>query len=551
MDDPDLAACFLLSPRLWADATAPPGQPDLPGLDTALAAQLRGLVDPGSLPPLAVTVGLGEGKEVETGTHGAAAVVLVPKVEAPTPAEIARVLAPAILVARLTPAAPDLRCSEPLLALAEALADSGSLALAGLPPTLRPVREWVEPRDAEAALTAFVTDALDSEMHWQRRRASMAEIRQVGGASPQLGAATALLVEAFGDAEAARRRPFDFLLAWQRGFAKGVPTIPRALRRALAGPLTAGVPKEKERSAREDVDELRRDVLERLVSSGAVRPADVTASAGPEVRLAVAARLRARGEAGLCAWLTAGPLPSARTGCRGENEDGGFVFSRPRSDGFEIVWARASGGEVPLLIWPRWVLSPAVAPSGGDLWFVDPLGIWRLALDARTAPRLAASGAFRHLTFAPDGGVACARWPDGHVVVLSDTTVREVAVDGRAGVAWLGQGLVVASDGAKLSVASVQGEVKPGIFALPCGRDLATAPGTIYASVGPPCTIGLVRVALPEHTATQLLTLPDAPLGIVPLPAGGIAFAMGGGLFSWRGEGSPARIGTGLTPGPG
>ena len=551
LENPDLASCFLLQPRLWSEASAPSGRFAGSGLDAALVAQLRGLTDSAALPPLDVTIGGGESKEVEVAVHGAAALVLVPNSEESSPAEVARVLAPAILDARLAPAVPDPRCSEPLLALAEALVDAGSIALAGLPPTLRPVRDWLEVRDADAALSAFVADALDPVTHWQSRRASMAEIRRVGGATPQLGAATALLVEAFGDASVARTHPLDFLLAWQKGLGQGTPQIPRALRRALANPLAAGMPKEKGTAAREDGEELRRDVWERLIASGTATLTDVAPSAGLSVRLEVAAQLRARGEAGLCRWLTAGRLPGVRTGCRGEDEDGGFVFARPRRAGFEVVWKPPAGDEVPLLVWPRWILFPVVAPGSAELWFLDPLGVWRLPLDARTPPRLALPGSFRYLTVAPDGSVACARWPDGPVVVILSTGARELGVNGRAGVAWLGQGLLVASDGESLSLASLQGETRSGVFALPCGRALAMARGGIIASVGRPCGAGLVRVALPERTTTQLLKLPDAPLGVVALPGGALALGTADGLLSWHDDGSLARIGTGLTPGPG
>jgi hypothetical protein len=531
LEDPDLASCYLLSPGLWSSA-APPKQLDEAVLGSSLATQLRGLVDPEPLPLMSITIGTTDGTAVDTVVHGSAAVVLVPKAETPGPAEVARNLAPAILAANIRPATPDLRCAEPLLAVAEALVDSGSLALAALPPTLRPVRDWLEFKDAVPTLTAFATDALDPATHWQSRRASMAGLRQVGGANPQLAAATALLVEAFG-----------------KGNGKEYPPMPRVLRNALAKPLEAGLPKEKEKTDREEVD---RDARARLVGSGAVTLADVAFTSGLPIRLEVAARLRAKGEPGLCEWLTSGQLPRMRTGCRGDGEEGGLVFARPRSGGFEIVWKPPGGDEGVLVVWPRWVLFPVVAPTTGELWLIDSLGVWRVALNARTAPHIAAAGSFRHLAVAPDGAAAaCARWPGGEVVAIQASGVRELAVNGRGGVVWLDIDMLVASDGESLSLASLQGETRPGIFALPCCRGLISTSGGLVAGVSPPCNAGLVRVALTERVATPLLRLPDAPLGMVPIPGGGIALGLAEGLMLWRGEGTAERIGSGLTPGPG
>ena len=551
LEDPDLAACYLLSPGLWSSAEVPPKPFDESALGSALGSQLRGLVATGALPPLSITIAVTEGAVIATTVHGAAAVVLVPKNETPGPAEVARSLAPAILAADVVPAAPDPRCGEPLLAVAESLVDSGSLAIAALPPTLRPVRDWLEPRDAGPALTVFVTEALDPQTHWQSRRAATIRLRQVGGASPQLGAATALLIEAFGDAALARAKPFDFLLAWQKG-GKEYPPMPHILRSALAKPLEAGLPKDKEQTGREDRVEVGRDARARLLATGGLTLAHVPPTSGLPVRLEVAARSRANGEPGLCEWLTAGQLPSLRTGCRSEGEEGGFVFARPRSDGFEIVWKPPGGDEAPLLVWPRWVLFPVVAPSSGELWFCDLRGVWRLPLDGRSAPRLAAAGSFRHLTVAPDGAtVACARWPGGQVVVVQASGVRELAVNGRNGVAWLGADTLVASDGESLSLASLQGESKAGIVPFPCCRALTSTSAGLVAGVSPPCNAGLARVALTERSTTLLLKLPEAPLGIVSLPGGDLVFGLAEGLLRWRGEGAAERIGTGLTPGPG
>jgi hypothetical protein len=60
----------------------------------------------------------------------------------------------------------------------------------------------------------------------------------------------------------------------------------------------------------------------------------------------------------------------------------------------------------------------------------------------------------------------------------------------------------------------------------------------------------LPRVVV-ERVATPLLRLPDAPLGMVPPPGGGLALGLAEGLPLWRGEGTADRIGSRLTPGPG
>ncbi len=549
LDDPDLAACFTISPGMWATATPPTATLDESAIGEALATQLRGLVDARWVPPRSLTVAAGEVGAVTAVVHGDSGLVMVPKAQALETQEVARALAAAVLSASIRPAPPDRRCGEPLLALAEAVADAGSFALAGLPPTLRPVHEWLEPKNAAAALEAMATQALAVETPWHERRAGLARLASAGGASPPFAAAAAFVVETFGDAARARSRPYDLLLAWREGSGKEYPAMPRALRSALARPLEAGLPREKEKGGR---DEVTRDALARLVAQGAFVLTEVPATAGLSLRLEAAAWSRTTGAAGLCAWLAQGQLPAGRTGCRPEGEEGGLVFARPRDGGFEVVSRSAAGDEAPLVVWPRWLLFPVVRPTLGELWFVDAEGVWRLPLDGRAAPRLAAPGAFRHLAPAPEGaGVATARWPGGEVVVIGERGVRPLGVNGRGGIAWLDRDLIVASDGEKLSLASLQGEVRPAIFAVGCCHALAATPGGLTASLTAPCAAGLVRIALPERTVTPLLGLRDGPLGVTPLERGGLAFGNADGLFLWRGETTPQRVGSGLTPGPG
>jgi hypothetical protein len=75
--------------------------------------------------------------------------------------------------------------------------------------------------------------------------------------------------------------------------------------------------------------------------------------------------------------------------------------------------------------------------------------------------------------------------------------------------------------------------------------------GGITAGVSAPCEPGLVRVALTERSTSSLLRLPEGPLGLVAFPGGGLVLGTSEGLWSWRGEGAPERIGAGMTPGPG
>jgi hypothetical protein len=546
---PELAACFLLSPRWWSTAHAPAALPDQATLSRALGVQLQGVMEPTALPPLAVVVATAEQTSLAAVAHGDTALILQPAAETPAAVEIARTLAPVLVVAYTRPALPDPRCGEPLLMIGQAIADAGSLTLASLPPQLRPVRDWLQPKDALFALGSMVNEALDPVTHWQNRRARLRRMGQVGGPSPPLAAAAALVVEAFGDPPRARQRPLDLLLAWQKGSGKGFPPMPRMLRKALEKPLEAGMPKKKETAER---DEVAHGVLARRLAAGPVPLAEVPTIVPLHLRLLAAAQLRAHGGAGLCEWLAPSPLPGLRTGCGSGPEARGIVFSRPAAGDFQVVWQAATGDQALLLTWPRWVLFPHIIPSTGELWFIDSQGVWHLPLDAHTAPQLAAGGSFRHLAAAPDGGaVVAARWPSGQVVVMQPDGTRELGVDGRGGLAFLDSDVLLASDGNTLSLASLEGQVRPDVLALPCCHSLAAARGTITAGVSAPCEPGLLRVGLTERTATPLLKLTDGPLGIVALPSQGYDFGGPEGLWSWSGQGAPQRISAGLTPGPG
>ena len=546
---PELAACFLLSPGWWSTAGEPASLPDATALSKALGAQIHGLMDSGALPPLEVVIAATEGSNAVALVHGDTVLVLVPKAVKPDPPEIARTVAPVLLVAAAKPAPPDPRCSEPLLMIGQAIATAGSLTLAALPPELRPVRDWLEIKDAAPALERLASEALDPDTRWQSRRARLLRTDQVGGPSPPLAAAAALVVEAFGDAALARRKPFDLLLAWQKGSGDGFPPMPRALRNALAKPLEAGMPKESERA---DRDEVTWGAFARRLSAEVVPLADVPSAAPLDLKLLAAAQLRARGGPGLCEWLAASALPRLRTGCRSEGEEGGLVFARPTTGGFEVVWRSLGAEGAPLVTWPRWVLFPQVIPSSGELWFIDGNGVWRLPLDGHAAPQLAAAGSFRHLAISPDGkSVATARWPSGQVLLLRSSGTRELPVTGSGGLAFLEPDVLLASDGTQLSLAAVDGGVRPGVSPSPCCRSLAVTRAGIAAGVSAPCEPGVARIVIAERTMSPLLRLPEGPLGLVAFPAGGLVLGIADGLWSWRGEGAPERIGAGLTPGPG
>jgi hypothetical protein len=549
LESPEVAACFLLSPGVWSTAGQPTSLPSAPLLSTALTEQLRGLLDVAQLPRPELVIATTEASTVSAAAHDATALVLLPKSGGASEVEIARSAAPALLLAATEPAGPDPRCGEPLLVLGQAIATAGSLALAALPPELRPVRDWLDARDAEPPLDALADEALDPETRWQSRRAKLLRMDQVGGPNPRLAASAALVVEAFGDAARARRAPYDLLLAWQKGSGKEFPRLPKALRKALAKPLAAGLDKHSDEA---DRTEVKWEALARRLATEPVPLAQVPADAPLPLRLLAAARLRERGGPGLCEWLTATPLPPLRTGCRGEGEGGGWVFSRPGAGGFEVVWRALGAEDALVLTWPRWVLFPLIVPSSGNLWFVDGRGVWRLPLDAHDAPHLVSAGSFRYLAASPDGAaVATARWPSGQVVVFGASGARELGVSGRGGLAFLDRDVLAASDGTQLSLASIEGEVRAGVAPSPCGHSLAVVPGGIAAGVTAPCEPGVTRIVLADRTASPLVTLPEGPLGLVALPAGGLVLGTAEGLWLWRGDRAPERVGAGVTPGPG
>jgi hypothetical protein len=380
------------------------------------------------------------------------------------------------------------------------------------------------------------------------RRAKLVRFGQEGGATPAVAHAAAYLVEAFGDAGAARRRPLELLRAWQADKTEKFPAMPPALKHALTEPKTAGLPKEPTTA---EIDSRVLRAFQRQLANGRV-PAEPPAAPLPLAdRLLAAALERAQGGGNPCRWITTDVPAPLRTGCRAEGEKPGVVYARPLAVGSDIVARTPEGAEGTLLRWPRWVLFPQLMPDTGELLFVDELGIWSVALDEAAAPRLIAPGGFRHLIVSPDTErSAAARWPSGEVVVLESGGVRSVGVDGRGGLTWVEKDVLLASDGERLALVASGGEVAPWPVTLPCTRALFSA-GGIFATITPPCEGGIVRLSPADGSVARLVTVREGPFSLVVVPDGSIVFGGPDGLWRFAGGDRPERIGAGLTPGRG
>jgi hypothetical protein len=551
LDRPELAACFILSPGWWSSAGRPAALPDLAALAQAVDTQLVGVVEPGTFGTVDLVLATAQDVAPAAIAHGSTALLLYSPTPPASVEDMARVVATALLRPEVSAAPPDSRCSEPLLAVGEALADAGSFCLASLPPSLRPVHDWLDDDDAVAALNHFVKEALDSDTPWAARRARLRQIGSEGRAGPGLANAAARVVEAFGDAPRARHRPLDLLLAWHDDREHRFPHMPPALRRALAKPQRAGLARD---AKPEEKQAIALSELERAVATGELPALPPPSWAPLGLRLQAAAIARGRGTRDACGWLEGVEVPAGlRTGCRSDAKASGVVFARPRAGGgFEVLARNAGGDQGVLLEWPRWVLFPQVAGDRGELLFVDPQGIWSVPLDGHAAPLQLARGDFRNLTVSPDGTtLAAARWPAGRVMVIARQGGRDLTVTAKGGLAWLTPDVVLASDGDKLALASVEGEARPVRASVPCCRSLAQRAGTVVAGPVKPCDPGLVNVAVREGTVTPLLRLSSSPLGIVIASDGSLIFGTGEGIWRWRGGGQAERIGAGLTPGPG
>lgn len=551
LDSPDLAGALMANPT-WRSLRGPAWElPDADALASHLGALLAGVVPAGDV-ELRVVLGVAEGATPGATVTGRTAIVRWPLAPPASASDLARTLAAALVATAHTPAAPDPGCSEPLLALAEALVVGGRLALAALPPALRPVSEWFELRDAGPSLATFAAQVLDPKVPWRVREAHAARVAR-GGGSPDLANAAAVLLEAFGDVELARRRPCELLRSWRAARGKPFPPLPATLRRAIDEGANAGVPT----AARTDLDvqrevgDIARSALQRLLDRGEVPPAPLPPGTPLLLRARAAANARANGSGAVCA-LLGEPLPSGlRTGCREREEGGGWVYVRP-GESFEIVARAPAGEEAVLLRWPRWVLFPQVGETGRDLFFVDHEGVQHLVLTGGTSVQLYWPGSFRTLARRPRAaGLAAVSWPSGEVWVEIDGQRRALGVKGRGGIAWLDRDLLVAADEDVLVLASLAGESRRLPLSLACVSSLAVTSGALLAAQSAPCAAALVRVNLADATSERILSPGFPPLGVLPLADGSLVLGGSEGLYRWSGAGSAERIGVGLTPGPG
>jgi len=550
VDNPDIAACSALAPGWWASASIPAELPDAAILAQELSPRLGAALGDQVPRRMTIIVTSSESRTPTATAHGSAILLSIPKSPPPTVEQLAETVALATLEAHLVAAKPDSRASEQLLALGEALTRAGSYALVALPVNLRPVSDWLEEKRATPVLKALVTDALDTDEPWQVRRAKLAQIAKPLGAPPALAHAAAALVETFGDARAARERPFDLLVAWADRRDKRFPPPPALLRKALRHPLAAGV---SERPEEEELRAVAASTLTRAVEADAVPEALRDGAAPGEVRLEAAARQRAIGNPDLCTWLRPDTVaPGVRTGCRVDEGVGGFVYCRAmKGDSFVVVSRSRTGEEAPLLRWPRWLLYPQVIASRRALLFVDQEGLWSVALDGHRPPEKVLAGQLRHLVANPDGSLlAAARWPSGEVVVIGEGAPRDLGGDGRGGVAWLENDVLITSDGERVRLVSLSGQMRQWNMLVPCCRALASLRGTTYAGIGGPCETALLRVVLMEDRLEKLSTLPEPPLSLLPT-AEGVLLSTTGNLWRWQPGAELERIGGGLTPGPG
>lgn len=551
LEAPELAGCFALMPGLWPAARPPASLASPAELADAVGAQIAGVLDATAVSTLTVAVVESENAALSAVASGATILLVLPAGKPVDVAESARTVIAALALAHSSVAAPDPRCSEPLLAFAEAIAFTGSLTLGTLPPTLRPVSDWLETEDAAEPLAALAKDALDGDQPWASRRVRLQQTALRSGANARLLNAAALVVEVFGDVVRARRQPYELLLAWRENRDKRYPPLPGPVKRALADPLAAGMPG---KSRSEDVRAIAREALERAVESGTVTSVVGAADADTPLRILAAAQARARGAGTACQWVLAGPLASTlRSGCRAEEKASGFVSSRPRAQGGYEVYAATAPDQSLLLRWPGWVLFPVVTPDGSSLVFIDDGGIRAVALDSSTAPSVLAAGAYRHLAVAPDGRrLASAAWPGGELTVVTlGGERRSLGVDARNGITWLDADLLLAAGNEGATVVSTSGESRPFPAAPKCASSVGRLGASLIFGVGAPCDSGIYQVALGSAEGKLALKRLDAPLGIVPLADGSVVFGDSDGVSRWRPGEEATRVGAGFTPGPG
>lgn len=554
LEQPDLASEVLLNPGWFGEAAVPGELPDQAALAAALGQQLAGLGPLASLEGLRIVV-------AETPADAPVAFARPPLVFVLAPArllgsveQLARVVAPALVVGTLRPAPPEEGVSEPLLEAASALVAGGVLTLAALPPALRPVSGWTEKRDVATTLDRFFADALDEHRAWSSRRATLLRFQQPGGAPPAVGTAAAFLLELLAPADrGVSSSPMDLLRHWRSGRHPGLPAAPAVLRRALAAPAQAGVSRRGEHAGDRRLMEMH--ALERLVATGnALPPPPEGGDVPTSLRLLAAAHGRARGDGGVCSWLAQAVIPEGvRTGCPGERPDGGVVFVRARrGGGSEVVSRGVRGDEVVVLLWPRWALFPVVVPSRNALQLLDEQGLWEFQLEGGEPPRLILPGSFRHLAVSPSGRrSAVVDWPEGGTVVVSGDDRHDLAVAARGGLVWLDEDVLLVSSGDGASLVSLDGSRRPFPLDLECVRLLSGRGETVLVSTGTPCAPAILRVSLSSAAVTASLPVAGGSGGAALLADGSVVFAAADGLSRWLGGEQVERLAVGLTPGPG
>ncbi|HNX50378.1 MAG TPA: hypothetical protein PKL08_09450 [Thermoanaerobaculaceae bacterium] len=547
---PEMAAAQLLAAGGMGELKPLPPDFDTATLGATLAARLSGLLPQTLDGTLSISVAAADRKGVLAAVHGSSLLLVVPADGSADRENIISSAAEAFVAASLSASPPSSTLGEPLLALGEALAHGGALALASLPPGLRPVSGWLEPTPARSTLGTFAREMLDAKTPWSARQARLAITGRPGGANPALAQAAAAVLECLGTPGYLATRPEDFLAAWSKDESKDCPAMPRELRRALSDPQHAGQPPADQRT---EVESVAASARERAVEVGPLDPLP-TGELSAAQRLLLAARLRASASPGLCSWLAGSALPpSALTGCREDEPRAGFLLARPRPGrGFEVVWHGSAGLEHPVLIWPRWVLSPVLWQQGGFLAFIDPQGIWTVPLQGQTAPTLVAAGGFRHLAPSPDGALlAAARWPEPETWLLAvrGDPVR-LGSSGKAGVAWLENEVLVAASGEFLGLFSRQGEGRAQALKAPCTTAMSTLAGKLYLAEGTPCENAVWRLDPTTGQRERLLSPPEPVAALHASTNGMLLMATSSGLWRWQAGGTPERFSDGLTIGP-
>lgn len=549
LSDPELAAALLLAPGGPGDRKTLPQGIDSAVLGARIAARVQGLLPAGTDAPV-VYLSAADQRGVQAVGHGGTVLLVLPADRTPDPEEMASAAAETLVASSLTTAAPVGELGEPLVALGEALGRGGALALASLPPSLRPVSGWLEVAAARAALEDFTARMLDAQTGWAARRVALLAAGRPGGASPALSHAAGALLECLGAPGGLAARPRELLDAWSRYEGKECPRMPRVLRRALADPTRAGCPPPERRAETEAVAAAARA---RVVEAGPLDTLPSTGLSGAQVQQ-LAARLRAMGGSGLCPWLRGFQVPPlALTGCREDEAATGLLFSRPLPGrGFEVVWLGRDGSQASLLVWPRWVLSPALCSRGTSLCFIDPRGVWRVALDAGLAPVLVRAGAFRSLAPGPDGvRLAAARWPEAETLVVNDDgSAVLIGAAGHAGLAWIDREVLAVASGSRVGLFSATGEGRADVVSTVGATAMTARAGTLYLAESGPSGPTITRVDLGTGQRERLTEAPGAVSSLGEAPDGSLVMVTSGGLWRWRRGEIAQRFGDGLSVGP-